>query len=271
MTLPEKARAELHKLDQKIIADEAAIARLPQGILVCRRNGSYTKWFHKLPLKRGEGEMRYLKKSQRHLAELLARKTYLKKRLELMKHERAAIEAYLKKHDTAKEGLSALSLISLGVRDLLASSGRSLTDERTMADELNNWRHTDYQKCPYHPEALTVPVSETLYVRSKSEAFIAAALQENGIPFRYECELILGSTPYYPDFTIRHPTNGRFIYWEHFGLMDKPDYASRAYSKLRVYNENGIIPTINLITTFETSSSPLNLQLVKSLIEFYLI
>ena len=215
--------------------------------------------------------MHYLKKSQRHLAEMLALKTFLKKRLEIMKHEKRAIEAYLKIHDTSKENVSDLSLISLGARDLITSAGMANIGHRTLSEDVKKWQNANYRRCPYYPEALTIPVSESLYVRSKSEALIASILQEKGIPFRYECELSLSGTLYYPDFTIRHPISGRVMLWEHFGLLDKPDYANRAYSKLRIYSENGFIPMINLIITCETESVPLDLRLVSRLVDHYFL
>ena len=60
-------------------------------------------------------------------------------------------------------------------------------------------------------------------MRSKSEAMIAMSLYVQKIPYRYECELKLGSITLFPDFTIRHPETGEIFYWEHFGMMDKPD------------------------------------------------
>ena len=41
-------------------------------------------------------------------------------------------------------------------------------------------------------------------MRSKSEAMIAMSLYVQKIPYRYECELKLGSITLFPDFTIRH-------------------------------------------------------------------
>ena len=62
----------------------------------------------------------------------------------------------------------------------------------------------------------------SLFVRSKSEAFIASSLSDKGIPFRYECAAKIAGTVIYPDFTIRHPLSGKLCLWEHFGLIDRP-------------------------------------------------
>lgn len=67
-------------------------------------------------------------------------------------------------------------------------------------------------------------------------------LLTNKIPFRYECELQLEETTLYPDFTLRHPLTGQVFYWEHFGMMDNPNYCRNATTKLQLYFSHGIIP-----------------------------
>lgn len=95
------------------------------------------------------------------------------------------------------------------------------------------------------------------------------ALFSNKIPFRYECALILGTTAIYPDFTIRHPKTGETYYWEHFGLMDEPSYCKNSCSKLQLYTTHGIIPSIHLITTYETHDNPLDMKTVERIIAEY--
>lgn len=77
------------------------------------------------------------------------------------------------------------------------------------------------------------------------------------------------SNPVHPDFTIRHPQTGEFYYWEHFGKMDDPKYAKNTLLKLNLYIENHIIPSINLITTYETQNHPLALKQIKTTISQY--
>lgn len=89
------------------------------------------------------------------------------------------------------------------------------------------------------------------------------------IPHRYECELRLGHTIIYPDFTLRHPRTGKVYYWEHFGLMDNPAYCKKMANKLELYANNGIIPSINLITTYETVKQPLSPETINQIIETY--
>ena len=108
-------------------------------------------------------------------------------------------------------------------------------------------------------------------VRSKSEAMIAHFLYINKIPFQYEAALSLNQLTIYPDFTIRHPFTGEMYYWEHFGLMDDLSYCQKTALKLQTYLSNGIIPSIHLITTFETSSNPLTTEIIQRTIEQYFL
>ena len=97
------------------------------------------------------------------------------------------------------------------------------------------------------------------------------ALTQNNIPFRYECALQLGETTIYPDFTIRHPRTGETYYWEHFGMMDNPAYRKSASLKLQNYISNGIIPTIQLITTYETKEKQLDLDIIEKIVKEYFL
>ena len=91
------------------------------------------------------------------------------------------------------------------------------------------------------------------------------------IPYRYECALHLGDSLLYPDFTIMHPRTYKLYYWEHFGLMDNSGYAQNTYSKLQLYTAHGIVPSIQLITTFETKEHPINIDTISKIIEHYFL
>lgn len=122
-----------------------------------------------------------------------------------------------------------------------------------------------------HPEQLIHKSCSGNVVRSKSEAMIDMFLYMNKIPFRYECALELEQITLFPDFTIRHPKTGKLYYWEHFGMMDNVNYAKKTYSKLELYGRYGIIPSIQLIVTFETKEHPLTVDVIEKLIKEYFL
>ncbi len=108
------------------------------------------------------------------------------------------------------------------------------------------------------------------HVRSKSEMTIANLLNHYGIPYRYEAALTLPSGRFiYPDFTILDPVHRRHVYWEHFGMMDDPQYRDYTLYKLDQYAELEIYPGINFICTFETKDHTLNTKTAVRYIRAY--
>jgi hypothetical protein len=74
-------------------------------------------------------------------------------------------------------------------------------------------------------------------VRSKSEVIIANLLAMAKVPFRYEIALFApDGTFYLPDFTVEW--RGRKFFWEHLGMLDKPDYNKRWEQKKQWYAEH---------------------------------
>lgn len=137
------------------------------------------------------------------------------------------------------------------------------------SQEVSEWMNASYERNPKHPELLIHKSSSGNLVRSKSESLIDTFLFLNKIPFRYECALQLGEITLFPDFTIRHPKTGAIFYWEHFGLMDNPTYSQNVFSKLQLYASHGIIPSIQLITTYETKENPINADIIEKIITYY--
>ena len=138
-----------------------------------------------------------------------------------------------------------------------------------MNKELRKWQSDDYERSNKHEESLIIKGTQGKMLRSKSEAIIDMMLYKNGIPFRYEEKLVLDRIILYPDFVIRHPVTGAYYYWEHFGMMDEEAYRNHACDKVKLYCANGIIPSINLITTYETKRHPLSVEKVEWTIQEY--
>ncbi len=108
-------------------------------------------------------------------------------------------------------------------------------------------------------------------VRLKSELNIANALAVKGIPYKYECPLILkNGTRIHPDFTVLNVKERKQIYWEHRGMMDDKDYATRSVLRIKTYMKNGIVIGDQLIITEETSLNPLGTNEIDAIIkEFF--
>ena len=257
--LYQRILSESKCLDEQIQATHQHLSRLPEGNLLCTHDGKYRKWY------RSDGHHQtYIPKKNRKLAEQLALRKYLSLHIEDLTHEKKALDFYLRHHKAEPSQANAL-LNDSEYQELLFSHFTPLSKE------LAAWQNSYFHTNPKHPEQLSIKTSSGHFVRSKSEALIDMALFSHQIPFRYECELNLGGNIIYPDFTIRHPKTGDVYYWEHFGLMDNPTYCRNVGLKLQQYSLNGIIPSIHLITTYETSEHPLNSEIIEKIIDHYFL
>ena len=252
-------RKKIMETEQKIEKIEHQIAGLPKGELICAKNDERYKWYLK-----ENGKQKYLPKKKRALAEALAEKKYYIYWLEELKNELDIYKYYLKKYPDNKRTTDSL-LLHKGWGELLKN--RFIPTKL----ELQKWQNEEYISCTKHKENLVFLGTQGKKLRSKSEVIIDMLLYKYQIPFHYEERLILNGIEIYPDFTIRHPLTGKTMYWEHFGLMDDEVYRKNVYQEMKTYCENGIIPSINLITTYETNDHPLNIEYIESIIKTYFL
>ena len=259
-TIYKKMLKRSQQLEDKIQIVRQKLSELPEGKLICSHTGPYCKW------ECSDGHTKtYIKKKDRALAEKLAAKKYLSALLDDLNHEKISIDLYLKHISNHEPKAEKLLEDSTEVGKLLSPYFSPISKE------LDEWMKSPYQQNIKYPEQLTQKVGPNESVRSKSEAMIAKVLKENHIPYRYECQLRIGDMEIYPDFTIRHPRTGKMYYWEHFGLLDKADYVRNMNSKMQIYTTNGIMPSVNLITTYENQESPLTFEMIEMLVEYYFL
>ena len=250
-------RKELEDRMKELARD---IAAAPDGRLECHRRGKGYRWY------RVDGKNHWtIRREDRRLAERLAEKMYRQRKQKEALAELAATSAYLKEIAKTPKRTGDALLSSEGFAELLKPMLGGLPAD------LKRWSEESYPSNPYAPEQRRVKTSSGRLVRSKSEGFILTALEQNHIPFRYECELRLDGQPVYPDFIIRHPVTGELYLWEHFGMMDDPKYISDMLRKLGRYIAAGWIPMQNLIITTETSDHPLDVSLVMDLIRHFFL
>ena len=248
------------QIEGKLRTIEKQQEKLPEGKLICSRTGPYYKW------ERSDGKKKtYIPKKDRQLAEKLAAKKYLSALWNDLNHEKYAIDLYLRRHSNYNPEVDQLLMDSPEVEKLLSPYFSPLSKE------LDEWMKSPYETNPKNPEHLTHKVSANEFVRSKSEAMIAKVLKQYKIPYRYEAKLDIGNAAMYPDFTIRHPKTGQTYYWEHFGLLDKPEYVRNMHFKLQTYTNHNIMPGINLITTYENLEAPLTFEMIEMMVNYYFL
>ena len=138
--------------------------------------------------------------------------------------------------------------------------------------ELARWYDSEYHGKEFYEGTAEIVTEKGERVRSKSEKILADYFYRNNILYQYEKPLYLkGYGTIYPDFTFLSKKTRKEIYWEHEGMMDKPEYAKSAVKKIESYQRNGIHLGERLIFTFETELTVLNSQIVEELVERYLV
>lgn len=118
------------------------------------------------------------------------------------------------------------------------------------SDKALHWLEQDTKPNTMAPEDLKYETKNGIKVRSKSERTIADRLAYYQLPFKYEAPVFICGRNLYPDFTVMR-AGGNMVLWEHFGLMDKADYAARALQKIIDYQKCGYATHTNLICTWE--------------------
>lgn len=254
--LQAKLEQEKNKLLLQRDELEAKIATLPQEDLICTRNGKYIKWFQS----NGRDPI-YIPKSKRSYAEQLAVKKLYKTQQKEIQQEISLLDQCLQVYDNPKH--SSKLLEDSPYANLITSYFSQFPNA------ISCWLEEEYKHNTNYPEGLIHPTYAGNKVRSKSEVIIANALFNYNIPYRYESGIQLDDIIFYPDFTICHPKTMEIYYWEHFGMMELTSYSDKVFSKLKIYANHNIIPSINLITTYETKDYPINSSEIKETIEKY--
>ena len=137
---------------------------------------------------------------------------------------------------------------------------------------VRQWLKAEYKRKGFRENAPEYYTDAGERVRSKSEVLIAHSLIKHGVPYRYECPLLLKGYGYvYPDFTVLNVRTRKELYFEHLGMMDDADYSRKALQKITLYEKNGIFLGDKLVLTHETSENPLDIRLLDRIIEHYFI
>ncbi len=252
--------AELSKRIEKLTAvikeKTAALQNVPQETL--RVSGSANRKQIQYYLYETDKNKNgtYLPVKEKSLIKALAQKVYDQKILRSAQRELSLL-LRLQKGDSEFSIEEIYSHLSIHRQKLVTPI--DLPDE----EYIRLWKSQPFTPKGFDESSPEHYTSRGERVRSKSEILIADTLTELNIPYLYEKPLRLGSAIIHPDFTILQMPARRTLFLEHFGMMDDPDYAGAAVSRIHLYIRNNIFPGDRLIPTFETKSSPLNTKLLK--------
>ena len=245
---------------------EHALKNAPEGTVRIVRRGKKLQFYRKS--EGGDYQGKYMPREEDELARRLIQKDYDERSLEKAHDELRLIQRF----QTALQKNSVDTVYAA-----LDENRKSLVTPATLTDEqyAERWQNIPYRKKRINEEnqKLTTDNGET--VRSKSEVIIANALRSHHIPYRYEYPIVLETEEeehreFHPDFYCLNLRTRQEYAWEHFGMMDDPDYAEQAVQKLALYAANGWFPGKNLIITMESKNTPLSSPEITGIIQEFL-
>ncbi len=255
----EQLKGRSNLLRKAIAAAKHDEGSFPEGSLRISRGNGRIRFFQ-VPEDRSLPES-YLKREQRDLAEALARKDYNSKFLKKAQNELDKIEKIVRQLERNN---------AESAYDELSEHRKSLVKPYILTDLLyaKEWQSMSFKPNPYMPEMKIYDTRRGEKVRSKSEAILADMLYRLGIPYHYERPLQLKSGKVrYPDFTLLQKVTREEIYLEHFGLLNDEEYRTNCLLKLDEYRKHGIYPGKNLLFTYESEKSPLDIKGIEKMLK----
>lgn len=211
----------------------------------------------------GKTNGKYIPKSQMKVIKKIAQDNYDEKVYNRLEKEIKLVEEFLANYKKTKTS---------NVYARMRIARQKLITPLTLPnkDFIEKWQSEPYEHKGFLTGAPEHYTGKNERVRSKSEVIIADTLAQNGIPYKYEKPVQLGDVCVHPDFCCLNVHTRREFFWEHFGMMDDPDYAKNACQKLHVYQEHGYYLGQKLIITWETSEMPFNKEDARMIVEKYL-
>ena len=267
-TLRQNLAKRIGELECLLLDKSKALKTAPEGTLRIAKSNSTVQYYHRTNTKDKTGK--YILSKNRQLAKDLAQKEYDQSVMACAQSELALLKHTLKSYDK----MYSKKHLAEAIFEKMNPFRRALIKPVRLSDDLyaQKWQATPYKTKPFSqgtPEYVTARGDR---VRSKSENIIADTLYRLKVPYRYECPLTLKNISgekitLHPDFTCLDVHTRHEFYWEHFGMMDKPDYAERAVQRLRLYERNNLFPGKNLIITNETAAQPINTRQIERLVK----
>ncbi len=259
------------ELNQVIGELKQKIIHGPEGCLNICNSQNRKQYYHRPDC--NSASLKYIKKSEIDYIKQLAQKDYHQKALKSAEKELRAIEWYMSMSPkySYEEIFSHLKAERQELVIPLVETEKQFVER---------WSALEYNGRYFNEDVPELYTAKGERVRSKSEIIIADLLSKEGIPYRYECPLELKvneangrkalTRTVYPDFTVLNVRTRKELYWEHFGIMDDPEYAEKALKKILLYEQNGIMIGHELIVTFESRLTPVNQQNVLAKIDIFL-
>lgn len=237
---------------------------------VKKNKGKYLQFYKCKMIEKGEKskvQRRFIKKDSIVEAKRLAQRDFDLQILKLINEQILALETAIQAYPpyNGKKIFSSLS----ETRQLLIDS-EYIDDEQFILKWKEKFTGNDSSFNEKYPIETPYYSEKGEHVRSKSEMIIADKLSKAGVPYVYEPVCDLNKKGLHPDFAVLNITTRETYFYEHFGMMDKPEYATAAIRKIAKYRELGYEYGQKLLFTFETGGDGLDIKELNFIIKRYL-
>lgn len=235
---------------------ERKLKLLPAGRLNIKHQNDKSYYYYV----KANSKENYLSSKDAALISQLLQKRYLKEVLKAAKNELAALSKMLSLYpdDLPEELYEKLpEELRMGVEPVILGNEQ----------DAREWMAEPFVGKPFKDDA---PVYKTIKgerVRSKSEVMIADRMFFRGVPYKYECPIMIDGQVIHPDFSIKRMSDNKLIYHEHCGRMDDPEYVNDLVERVNLYNQAGIMQGDRLTFSFETADKPLDNRVIDRLID----
>lgn len=279
----QQVNLEINKLEKMMRKIDDYLKEAPVGCLKWQKKGERTYYYQQYNDNKSQTEVNELEDIKREKNKSKWKRKYITKENITLAKSLAKKHYYITLKGVIEKRIKALkAFVKYYPNREIDTIYEELSEERkklinpivpTLKDKVKQWDEEFYEINTSFPENLRYETEQGEKVRSKSEVIIANLLYQNRNDILYKYEKLLEVIDHgrkktiYPDFTIMNVHTGKVVYWEHAGRMDDPLYANDFVKKMNLYSSNGFMIGRDVVVTYETSATPLDINVVKKLIK----
>lgn len=255
-----------YQLEQTLLTNyQRELNKLPKGTLCKRQRNDKVYYYHQYRTSTEQFEKKLIKHNQYFLVEQLKRRKFLEESIKSISSNIHLLDTFIPKFQSySPDDIS--NKLACTYKDLPL-----ICYKESYSKDVKQWINEPFETSSKYPERKVHQTSKGELVRSKSEALIACMLDAYQVPYRYEAALQLGKIKVFPDFTILRPRDNKIIYWEHFGLMDDPEYIRTTLKKLLLFREQGLRIGEDIIITFDSADGGIDVKELQDIIKIKLL
>jgi len=205
---------------------------LPDGSLTKEKDVAYR---HKV-----NGKTRGIT-NDREMIRKLARKKFITMLIKRIEYNLGLMKKSITPPFEKAQSLGSNKFKSLHPRDIIKSLPKSyqgLSESWFHHPFAIEWLEENSTPNDYKIELKVHKSKSGKLFRSRAEQSFANLLEDNGLPYKSDVELLLGSVKKCPDYIVLNPFTGKLSVLEFYGLADQSGYDEKMNEKMDWYREN---------------------------------